>query len=180
MIGIGPRVTCESGSLMEQDFEQFSVYGFSLKYPKDSRVEFNPKSRRNQGDIVFHFPDRVKIFLSWGDLEKASKNFATVEEHADHSLKRIKSARNVKSFERVSHDSVGINSHQGSYNRAKFEEVAVGFFSGKRKSPREARSLHVHCQDSSRFFVVYALLAVGGASDYERVFAKMARSLKCH
>ncbi len=165
---------------MEQDSEQFSVYGFSIDYPRDSRIEFNPKTRRGEGDVVFHFPDRVKIFLSWGDLEKAIKTFGTVEEHADHSLKRIKSAGNVKSFERISHDSIRVNSHQGAYNRAKFEEVTVGFFSGKRKSPREAHSVHVHCPESSRYFVVYALLPTGGTYDYEKTFTKMAKSLKCH
>ncbi len=165
---------------MEQDFEQFSVYGFSIDYPNDSRVEFNPKSRRGEGDVVFHFPDRMKIFLSWGDLEKAKKNFGTVEEHADHSLKRIKTAGNVKSFERISHDSISINSHQGAYNRARFEEITVGLFTGKRKSPREARSVHVHCPDSSRYFVIYALLPTGGTYDYERTFTKMGNSLRCH
>lgn len=164
---------------MEQDLEQFSVYGFSIDYPKDSRVEFNPKSRRGQGDVVFHFPDRMKIFLSWGDLENALKKFPTVEEHADHSLKRIKTAGNVKGFERISHDSISIHSHQGAYNRAKFEEVTVGFLSGKRKSPREAHSVHVHCPNSSRYFVVYALLP-SGANDYERTFTAMANSLRCH
>ncbi len=165
---------------MEQDFEQFSVYGFSIEYPKDLRIEFNPKSRRGEGDLVFHFPDRVKIFLSWGDLEKASQKFKTVEEHADHSLKRIKTAGNVKNFERVSHDSIRIRSHNGVYNRAKFEEVTIGFFSGKRKNPREAHSVHVHCPVSSRFFVVYALLPTEGTYEYEKIFSAMANSLRCH
>ncbi len=164
---------------MEQEFEHFSIYGFSIEYPKDSRVEFNPKSRRVEGDIVFHFPDRVKIFLSWGDLEKASK-FPTVQEHADHSLQRIKKAGNVKNFERISHDSITINSHDGAYNRAKFEEVSVGFLSGRRRNPREANSVHVHCPESSRYFVIYALLPAGGTYDYDRTFTKMANTLQCH
>lgn len=163
-----------------EDFEQFSVYGFSIKYPVDARLEFNPKSRRGAGDVVFHFPDRVKIFLSWGDLEEATKKFHTVEEHAEHSLKRIKSSGNVKGFEKVEHDSLKINSHQSVYNRAKFEEVSVGFFSGKRKNPREAHSVHVHCDESGRFLVVYSLLPVGASTDYQAVFSKMANSLKCH
>jgi hypothetical protein len=165
---------------MEQDFEQFSVYGFSVDYPMDSRIEFNPKSRHGQGDVVFHFPDRVKIFLSWGDLESALKKFSTVQEHADHSLQRIKKAGNVKSFERISHDSIRINSHEGVYNLARFEEIAVGLFSGKKRAPREAHSVHVHCPESSRFFVVYALLPTGGTYDYDRTFTKMANTLHCH
>lgn len=165
---------------MEQDFEQFSVYGFSIEYPKDLRIEFNPKSRRGEGDVVFHFPDRAKIFLSWGDLEKASKKFQTVDEHADHSLKRIKTAGNVKGFEPISHDSFKVQSHSGIYNKAKFEEVAVGFFSGKRKNPREAHSVHVHCQETGRYFVIYSLLPMEGTFNYPKIFSVMAKSLHCH
>lgn len=166
--------------MMEKDFERFSVYGFSIDYPNDARIEFNPKARRGEGDIVFHFPDKVKIFLSWGDLEKATKTFGTVEKHADHGLNRVKKAGNVKNFELISHDSLRISSHEGPYNRAKFEEIAVGFLSGKRKNPREAHSVHVHCAESSRYFVVYALLPIGGVTNYEKTFAKMAKTLKCH
>ncbi len=165
---------------MNQDFELFSVYGFSIEYLKDLRIEFNPKSRRAEGDIVFHFPDKAKIFLSWGDLSKASKNFRTVEEQADHSLKRIKSAGNVKDFERVSHDSIKIRSHTGIFNRAKFDEVSVGFLTSKRKNPREAYSVHVHCPETSRFFVVYGLIPTQGTYDYEKVFSDMANTLRCH
>ncbi|MGD0175220.1 MAG: hypothetical protein ABSC50_00140 [Candidatus Bathyarchaeia archaeon] len=165
---------------MDPDFERFSVYGFSIDYPKEARIEFNPKSRRGEGDVVFHFPDKTKIFLSWGDLEKAKKSFGTVGEHADHGLNKVKTARNIKSFELISHDTVSINSHQGAYNRAKFEEVAVGFLGGRSKSPREAHSIHVHCAESSRYYVVYALLFIGGTYDYAKAFTKMAKTLKCH
>jgi hypothetical protein len=151
-----------------------------MDYPKEARVEFNPKSRRSEGDIVFHFPDKTKIFLSWGDLEKAKKSFGSVTEHADHGLDRVRKARNVKSFELISHDSVSVNSHRGAFNRAKFEEVTVGFLSSKSKNPREADSVHVHCPESSRYYVVYALLPTGGTYDYDKTFTKMAKSLKCH
>jgi hypothetical protein len=165
---------------MNPNFERFSVYGFSIEYPEDARVEFNPKSRRSEGDVVFHFPDKTKIFLSWGDLEKAKKSFGTVEKHADHGLNQVKRARSVKNFELASHDSVSINSHQGVYNRAKFDEVMVGLLSSKNKSPREACSLHVHCAQSSRYYVVYALLSTGGTYDYDKTFTRMAKTLKCH
>jgi hypothetical protein len=147
---------------MDPDFERFSVYGFSISYPKEARIEFNPKTRRGEGDIVFHFPDKTRIFLSWGDLEKAKKSFKTVDEHAAHGLNRVKTARNVKNFELISKESLGINSHQGAYNRARFEEVKVGFIGGKGKSSQEAHSIHIHCTESARYYVVYGLLPIGG------------------
>jgi hypothetical protein len=170
---------CRCSSLIEKDFERFSVYGFSVDYPQDSRVEFNPKGRRGEGDVVFHLPDRTKFFLSWGNLERASKSFKTVEEQAENSLKQIGKAGNVKSFERVSHDSITIHSHNGAYNQARFEEVTLGFV-GKKKYPREAHSVHVHCPETGRYYVIYAMLPEGGTYDYQGAFRMMAKSLHCH
>ena len=165
---------------MNNDFERFSIYGFSIDYPKDCRLEFNPKSRRDTGDVVFHFPDRMKVFLSWGDLEKAAKNFQTVEQHAEHSLKNIKKSGAVKNFERISQDSVTIHSHRGAYNRVKLEEIAVGFLSGKRTVPRESYSVHVHCPNTARYFVVYTMIPGSSNENYEKTVMTMANSLKCH
>jgi hypothetical protein len=163
-----------------KDFERFSVYGFSIDYPRVCRVEFNPKSRREAGDVVFHFPDRVKTFLSWGELEKATKNFQTVEKHAEHSLDTVKKSGNVKNFVRVSHDSITVNSHTGAFNRVKLDEVAVGFFTGKRAAPRETYSVHVHCPESGRYFVVYTMIPSNSEGEYGAALTKMANSLKCH
>jgi hypothetical protein len=164
---------------MEQSFEQFSVYGFSIEYLKGLRVEFNPKSREGLGDVVFHFPDKVKIFLSWGDLDKAA-GFSTVEEHASHSLNKVKTAGNVRNFERIFQDAILINSHQGTYSKIRFDEITLGFFSGKSRHPREGHSVHVHCPNSGRYFVVYAVLPKEGSYDYEANFVKMAKSMRCH
>ncbi len=165
---------------MNADFERFSIYGFSIDYPKDCRLEFNPKSRRDAGDVVFHFPDKMKMFLSWGDLEKATKSFQTVEEHAEHSLDSVKKSGNVKNLERVSRDSLSIHSHKGAYNRVRLEEITVGFFTGKKKVPRDAYSVHVHCPDSSRYFVIYTLIPAGTVEEYEKTLMTMANSLNCH
>jgi len=163
---------------MDKDFERFSIYGFSVEYPKDSRVEFDSRGRRGAGDVVFHLPDRTKFFLSWGDLERASKSFKTVEEQAESSLKRIGKTGNVKSFERVSHESITIHSHDGAYNRAKFEVKASPF--GGKKIPQETHSVHLHCQESGRYYVMYAMFPEKGAYDYEGAFRKMAKSFRCH
>jgi hypothetical protein len=55
--------------LEKRNFEKFSVYNFSLDYPPVCRIEFNPKSRHESGDVVFHFPDKEKVFVTWGSLE---------------------------------------------------------------------------------------------------------------
>lgn len=166
--------------MAKDGFETFSVYRFSMDYPAVCRVEFNPKSRREAGDVVFHFPDREKVFLSWGKLENALKKFPTVEEQAEHSLKSVKKSTQVKNFDRVTQDSLEINSHKAAYNRVKMEEVPASFFGGKRTIKREALSLHVHCESMSRYFVIYALLSPNAPADFADLFLDMVHSFKCH
>ena len=96
--------------MQSENFEKFSVYKFSIDYPKVCRVEFNPKSRRESGDIVFHFPDREKVYISWGDLDIAKKRFQTPENQAEQGIKRIMKGRTVnrKESEKVTQDSLEI------------------------------------------------------------------------
>jgi hypothetical protein len=161
------------------DFESFRIYGFSIMYPSNCRLELSVKSRRDTGDIIFHFPDKVRIFLSWGELRKALKKFQTAEEHAEHSLSIVKKSGNVKSFERVSQDSLNICSHRGVYNHVELEEASVSLFAGSRRTSRVAYSVHVHCPSSSRYFVIYTLLP-GTEAEYEKIVLAMANSLSCH
>ena len=165
--------------MLSDGFERFSVYGFSIDYVRGSRVEFNPKSREVEGDVAFHFPEKVKVFLSWGDLEKAA-GFQTVGNHVDHSLSKVKSAANVRNFEEISRSKIQIRSHEAVYTRARFDEIIVGLLSGRSRKPREGHSVHLHCPKSERYFVVYGILPKEGTYSYEETFQKMAKSLKCH
>jgi hypothetical protein len=166
--------------LAKEGFETFSVYKFSVDYPAVCRVEFNPKSRREAGDVVFHFPDREKVFVSWGKLENAQKKFQTVEEQAENSLKAISKSRQVKGFEKIRQDSMEINTHKAAYNRVKVEEVPPSLFAGKKTIKHEALSLHLHCEPLSRYFVIYALLSANAPEDFADLFLDMVHSFKCH
>ena len=168
--------------MSQPEFETFSVYNFSIDYPPVCRVEFNPKSRREAGDIVFHFPDREKLYLSWGDLEKAQKKFGDAQKQAEHSLGSVKKSQNVKKMEKITTDTLTINSHLAAYNRVKLEETPPGIFPGKRRSiAHETYSLHLHCDKSSRYFVVYTMLSPNAPQDFgEVVFMRMAKSFACH
>jgi hypothetical protein len=166
--------------LAKEGFETFSIYRFSLDYPAVCRVEFNPKSRREAGDLVFHFPDREKVFLSWGKLESAQKKFPTVQDQAEHSLQSVKKSARVKNFDRVAQDSLEINSHRAAYNRVRMEEVSASLFGGGRTVKREALSMHLHCEPMSRYFVIYALLSPNAPEDFADLFLEMVHSFKCH
>jgi len=162
------------------NFEKFSVYGFSIDYPSVCTVEFNPKSRRKRGDVVFLFHDKEKVFLSWGDLESAQKKFHTVEEQAEHGIKTISKSGTVKGCERVTKDSIEVNSHKAAYNRVRLNEIVRGLFAGGKIIPREAYSVHVHCENSSRYFVIYTLLSSKAPEDFGDLMRIMINSFKCH
>ena len=159
------------------NIEHFSVYGFTIDYPATSHVELDRKSRRSSGTVTFHLTDTDKISVSWGDLQSALKRFQTVDDHAEHSLKIVKKGHGVKNFERISRDSLNVNSHRSAYNRVRFDEVIPRFITGSTTSPREVYSVHVHCPDSSRYFVIYTLTS---DTDTERLFSVMANSFQCH
>jgi len=160
-------------------FEKFAVYKFSIDYPTVCRIEFNPKTRREAGDIVFHFPDREKVFLSWGDLQKALKKFPTAQEQAEHSIGSVKKSGNVRNLQKISQDSLTINTHRAALNRVKLEEIGPGFFS-RRTVPHEAYSVHLHCNESSRYFAIYTMLSAQAPEDFEELFMSMVNSFRCH
>jgi hypothetical protein len=166
--------------LENRNLEKFSVYGFSIDYPSVCRVEFSRKSRRESGDVVFHFPDKEQVILLWGDLGKAKKRFHTVEEHAEHAIRRISTSGTAKSCERVTKDSIEVNSHKAAYNRIRVNEVVGGLFSRAKTVPREGYSVHLHCQNSSRYFVISTLLSSKGPEDFGDLMRTMIDSFKCH
>ena len=167
-------------AMLKNEFENFSMYGFSINYPDVCRVEFNSKSRRETGDMSFKFPDSARIFLSWGELEKVSKRFGSPEEHANFSLDAMKKGKNVKNFERVSRDTMPLHSHNTSVNKVRFDEKALKVFGRGKDIPREAYSLHVHCDKSNRYFVLYTMAAVDDERKFERIIESMRQSFNCH
>ena len=164
---------------MKSDFENFSIYGFAIDYPEVCRVEFNSKSRREAGDVAFRFPDRMRIFLSWGDLEKA-KRFSSAEEHANYSLEVMKKGKRVKNFEQVSGDTIPLHGHETSVNKVRFDEKAWKLFGRAKDIPREAYSFHVHCDKSKRYFVLYSMTPVNAAERIDRIMESMRESFICH
>jgi hypothetical protein len=155
------------------------MYGFTIDYPERCRVEFNSKNRREAGDIVFRLPDNNRIFLSWGELEKVSKRFGSPEEHANYSIDAMEKGKNVRNFERVSRDSIRIHNHTSSVNKVRFDEKTLSLFARGKDIPREAYSLHVHCDKSNRYFVLYTM-ARANEVEFERIMESMRESFKCH
>ena len=165
---------------MDLGYEKFSLYGFSIDYPNECRVDFNSKSRRETGDVSFRFRDNSRIFLNWGNLEKVSKRFTSVEDHANYSLDAMKKGKNVLNFERVSGDTVSLQSHKSSVNKVRFDEKALKFLGKGKDIPRQAYSLHVHCDKTNRYFVLYSMSPANEELKFERIMDSMRASFKCH
>jgi hypothetical protein len=156
------------------------MYGFAIDYPEECRVDFNSKNRRESGDVVFRFPEDTKIFLTWGDLEKVSKRFASSEEHASYSLDAMKKGKNVKNFQSVSRDTISVRNHTSSVNKVSFDEKALSFLPGSKDIPREAYSLHVYCDKSNRYFVLYTMAPANDQRGFDKIMESMTESFKCH
>jgi hypothetical protein len=168
------------GMALQSNFENFSMYGFAIDYPDACRVEFNSKSRREAGDVAFKFPDSAKIFLSWGELEKVSKRFGSAEEHADYSLDMMKKGKHVTNFERISRDTISMHTHKSSLNKVRFDEKTLKVFGRGKDLPREAYSLHVHCDKSNRYFVLYTMAPADSEGRVGRIIESMRESFHCH
>jgi len=166
--------------LKDGQMERFSVYRFSMDYPAVCRFEFNPKTRREKGDIVIHFPDKEKVFLSWGQLEQVTKKFQTADKFASNSIKSMGKSRNVSKTDKLDERSLTVNSHEAFYNKVQFHEAPMGLFGKGRANLRTTCSVHVYCHNSSRYFVIYALLTPNAPEDFDKLFLEMVDSFRCH
>jgi hypothetical protein len=166
----------------DKEFEKFSAYKFSIGYPLVCRLEFSPKSRREAGDVVFHFPDREKIFISWGKLEDAQKKYPTLDGQAEHTIEVMKKNANPKTFERLAQDSLNIHSHKAAYNHARFDGyIGGGGLLPRRKTVRkEMLSVHLRCENGSRYFVIYSTPSINAPKDFSDLFLSMVKTFECH
>jgi len=166
--------------LKDGEMEHFSVYRFSMDYPKVCRFEFNPKTRREKGDIVLHFPDKEKVFLSWGVLATVTKKFQTANEFASNSIRSMSKSRNVSKTDKIDEKRLTVNSHEAFYNKVQFRETAMGLFSRGPGNLRTTCSVHMFCPKTSRYFVIYALLTPNAPEDFDELFLNMVDSFQCH
>ena len=173
----------ETGVKTTQKYELLSVYGFSANYPNDARLEFNPKSRREKGDLVFHTSNGFRIFLSWGSLAEARKKYPTAAEQASDSIKRSLRNAAMKSEGPPETRSMRILNHDATFTHARMFLERRGFMFGSSRMSRLTQytySMHVHCEESKRYFVVYAFGRQNVSEELGRAIEPVMSSLKCH
>lgn len=159
--------------------EKFAMYGFELKIPNDWRVEVNPKSTREKGDVAFHSKAGNRFFVTWGNLSNVESRFKSLEEHRDKNVKQIRSGPDVKSVDIAESHDEQISGHRALFSHVT-ADVKAGMFS-RGSYEREMWSIHLYCPEQSRYYVVYCLLRDPKEyPDFAYVFNSMARSLACH
>ena len=164
----------------KKEQELVAFYGFSAKIPNDARIEFNPKSRREKGDLVFHLQGGYKVFLSWGQLQDARKRFKTAAEQAKESVERSVKSSMAKLDGEPHTENLKIRDHDAVYTRARMWSERGAFLMGKRRITQDTIALHLHCEDSDRYYVVYAFGRPEVSDEIRRNFEPIMRSLKCH
>jgi len=161
--------------------ERFSAYGLGVDIPDDWRIEFNPKSMREKGDVAFHSPHNNAFFVSWGKLDDAQRRFESLEQQRDESVKRVKSNPNVAMAKVELSSNEMINGHDGIVSKMVTQKRRGGMLSRSQDPPHDVWTAHLHCQQSSRYYVVYWDIRDSGEyPDVEERFRAIVRSFTCH
>lgn len=169
-----------AGPPTQREYELLAMYGFSAKYPDNARLELNPKARREKGDVVLHLEEGFKVFLSWGSLEEARKRYATAAAQASASIERSVKSTRAKLDGTPETKSLKIQGHDAAYTHARMFVERGGFPFGSRRVTQDSHSMHLQCDDSGRYYVVYAFARPETSEQVGKVFEPIMLSLKCH
>ena len=153
------------------------MYGFSVGYPDSWEVELNPKSDRSAGDVVFK-TTRQRIFLTWGSLERIKEKYGSLDKHAEAGLEKVRKGSDVKKMEMILHKEDSVNGHRAIFNRFR-ATVGVSFFA-MRTAYRELSSVHLHCEETGKFFVISESVMGQDIVTDPEVFGHMKGSFACH
>jgi len=169
-----------AGPPTQREYELLAMYGFSAKYPDNARLELNPKARREKGDVVLHLEEGFKVFLSWGSLKEARKRYATAAAQASASIERSVKSTRAKLDGTPETKSLKIQGHDAAYTHARMFVERGGFPFGSRRVTQDSHSMHLQCDDSGRYYVVYAFARPETSEQVGKVFEPIMLSLKCH
>jgi hypothetical protein len=165
-----PRETVETDTVR--------IYGLSFNFPVTYELEFKPKSKREEGDLAIKSPTKSVIFVSWGDLRKVVKKLPNPAEHSRFSTERVAKSLQGKLID-VERKEMTVNGHAAVFTHAKVE-MPMGLFGGKRTL--EVESLHLHCENASRYYVIHTSFNPSRPKDpgHEDALEVVIDTFKCH
>jgi len=165
--------------LESPEFERLTLYGFSLMYPKDWVVSIDEKSSRKSGFLRIRVGTEAMINVVWGPLEKMKEKLPSPKDHAEYALKRIKREGDVTDVELLSVERADTDLHEAYIAHSKVTRI-FGAFLMYKYIEQEMLSLHVYCEESGRFFVVYGITGPTLFPEYEETIRKILLSFRCH
>jgi hypothetical protein len=163
----------------EAERDTLRIYGMAFDFPVTQKLEFDPKFTREEGSVAVKSPTKSIVFVTWGNLGRVAKKLPTPREHSRYSTERA--AKNARGrLTRVEQREIQINGHSAAYSRAEVE-VPRGML-GPQRPNQEIESVHVHCDRTSRYFVIYTSSDWGGprAPEREDVFKVVTETFRCH
>lgn len=153
------------------------IYGFTFQFPPTAKLEFNPKFNRQDGDVAVKSPEKANVFVSWGDLDKVVKKAPTIQDHANFSLDRVRKSVQGK-MTTVESKEITVGGHNALFNHVRIEVPRRGLFG---KGPlQDVRSVHLHCDTTKRFFVIYATSTEANEEVQRRTMDEILESFQCH
>jgi len=160
-------------------YERFCMYGFAIDYPDTWRIEFGPKSGRAEGYVVFRSPMKDRAFLTWGMLEKIRGRYNSLEAQAEASLARIGTGGEVRKLKVTETEMTEVNGHRAIFNHFILDR-AIGMRM-VRLGSKEVWSIHLWCDKTERFFIVYESTPDPSRSpEQSLIFGHMKDSFVCH
>jgi len=162
------------------DYECFCIYGFGVDYPADWEVVIDRKLTRVKGTVAFRSAQGMEIAVSWGPLKEAKGRFSSAAEQANDAFNRLKKSRGIINLQMLEDRSDRIDEHVAVFNHARAELAGGGFFGGGARRQTEMLSMHLHCDKSERYFVLYGKTTLERTYEYADIFNHMRRSFKCH
>lgn len=161
------------------EVDTLRIYGFSFDFPASHRLEFDPKFTREEGSLAIKSPSKRVVFVSWGDLRKIVNKLPTSTEHSKFSRERA-ARRTRGKMNLLEQREAKVNGHWAAYSRIEIE--GPGGIMGTRRRTEEIESLHLHCDRTSHYFVIYTSSVPAGPKEPEQsdTLWIVANSFKCH
>ena len=161
------------------EYDTLRIYGMSFDYPATQKLEFDPKFTRQEGSVAVKSPTKSVVFVTWGELGKVARKLPTPREHSKYSMERAATNARGK-LNLIEQREVQLNGHVAAYSRVEVE--APKGMLGPQRPNQEIESVHVHCERTSRYFVIYTSSDWGGrkAPEREEVFRVVTETFRCH
>jgi hypothetical protein len=158
--------------------DKVSIYGLSFDFPFGAKLEFNPKLTREDGGVAVKPSRDSVVFVTWGPLDKIPKRADEAEDHANFNLGRIED-RTRRRLTTLEHKVQRTNGHDSVYNAVLLEPTGGVLGWGKREE-ETVRSLHIHCETSGRYFVVYCVTNKKKGDQQSLTLETVINSFRCH